>query len=357
MKQLLGALVLILSTLSTSYGQATDLKITVHPGVELLTIVQKLAGKDQPSTPTSYEREVLAYFAPYKQHPAVRQLQQFAGTIYPDLTELGFCFTDAPDPQLTHLPDSSGWYQKYGKAAVTGYLRQCQEFARQSNFSGFYAAHAAAYQAWGQQIRAGIERDSLLEKLHHLYRTGTPPRFYICLDPLNGWGAHAIPHPELFNPAYQGIKAYTIGCFAAMPDSAQQPLFKYGDYATNLIWHEGSHIYLEDLFTRSASQVQQLAYLYNGQDPGMKNQNITTWRYCLNENVVRGVVIALFKVYKPERAWRRQGAQEVLNDFIYANDISAIILADYVGKKKYPNFAAFFPVLLRKLQQRYPAKT
>lgn len=355
MKQLLSTWLIIFSTLA-GYGQSTAVTITVHPGVELLTIVQKLAGKDQPSTPTSYEREVLAYFGPYRQHPAVRQLQQFTGTVYPDLTELGFCFTDAPTPQLTHLPDSSSWYQHYGQAAVTEYLRQCQDFARQSNFSGFYAAHAAAYQAWGQQIRAGIAHDSLLEKLHNLYRTGTPPRFYICLDPLNGWGAHAIPHPEALNPVYQGIKAYTIGCFAATPDSTRQPLFKYGDYATNLIWHEGGHIYVEDLFARYAPRVAALRYLYNEQDPGMKSQNITTWRYCLNENVVRGVVLALFKQYKTPRAYRRQGAQEVLSDFVYANDLSAIILADYVGRRKYPDFAAFFPVLLRKLQQRYPAK-
>jgi hypothetical protein len=64
MKHLLCALLVVLSTFATSYGQAASVKITVHLGVELLTIVQKLASKDQPSTPTSYEREVLAYFAP-----------------------------------------------------------------------------------------------------------------------------------------------------------------------------------------------------------------------------------------------------------------------------------------------------
>jgi hypothetical protein len=45
-----------------------------------------------------------------------------------------------------------------------------------------------------------------------------------------------------------------------------------------------------------------------------------------------------------------------MNDFIYANDLSTIILAEYVGWKKYPNFAAFFPVLIRKIQWRYPTQ-
>lgn len=355
MRSFLLACLLALSAFN-GYGQNAELKITVHPGVELLSIVQKLAGRLPDTTPTSYEREMLACFTPYRQHPAVQQLQQFNGQVYPDLTELGFCFGDSPDVPLGSLPDSSHWYRSYGKAVVQDYLRKCQDFATASNFRQFYQAHAAAYAAWGAPIRAGIARDSLLGKLHGFYRTAEAPHFYICLDPLNGWGAHAIPHPEEMNPTYRGIKAYTIGCFAVAPDSSRTPVFKYGDYTTNLVWHEGGHIYVQELFGRYAPQIAALSYLYNGQDSGMKSQNINSWQYCLNENVVRGVVLTLFKQYKSDRAWRRQGAQEVLADFIYASDISDILLRDYVGhSKKYPDFAAFFPVLLRRLQQRHPA--
>jgi hypothetical protein len=354
MKQLILSFLLALST-AVGYGQAQEVKINVHPGVELLTIVQKLSGKYPASAPSTYEREVLAYFSPYQKHPAVLKVQQLKGQVFPDLTELGFCFTDSPDLQLA-IPDSSSWYKRYGKEEVVDYLRKCQEFARQSNFRQFYSAHATAYPAWGALIKAGIQQDNLLGKLNDFYRSATQPHFYICLDPLNNWGAHAIPNPELFNPVYQGTKAYTLGFFPKTSDSTQAPVFQYGDYATTLVWHEGSHIYLEDLFTRYQAQIASLAYLYNGTDPGMKSQNISTWKYCLNENVVRGIVIALYKQHKTERAWRRQGAQEVLNDFIYANEISTLLLTDYIGHKKYRDFDAFFPVLLAKLQKMHPRK-
>ena len=354
MKHLLLLFSLALNT-QLGYGKASTIKINVHPGVELMTIVQKLADKYPKSAPSAYEKEVLAYFSPYKKHPAVLRIQQFKGTVYPDLTELGFCFDDSPDLRLT-IPDSSTWYKLYGKAEVVAYLQQCQAFAAQSNFRQFYLAHAPAYAAWGIRIGEGIQRDQLLEKLQGFYRSGAPPRFYICLDPLNGWGAHATPHPELLNPAYTGTKAYTIGFYSKTSDSTQAPVFQYGDYATNLVWHEGGHIYLQDVFERHRAQINELAYLYNGSDPGMKSQNIKDWTYCLNENVVRGVVIALFKQHKSERAWKRQNAQEVLNDFVYAEDISTILLKDYVGNKKYLTFEAFFPVLLSKLQKLHPAK-
>lgn len=355
MKHLLFSFLLTLGTL-LGHGQTPELKINVHPGIELLTIVQKMSGKYPESSPSNYEKEVLAYFGPFKKHPAIQKIQQFKGTVYPDLTELGFCFNDSPDLQLA-IPDSSNWYKLYGKAEVIEYLKQCKAFATQSNFRQFYLAHVTAYNSWGTLIAEGIKKDRLLEKLHDFYKSGAPPRFYVCLDPLNGWGAHATPHPELFNPVYTGIKAYTIGFYSKTSDSTKTPVFQYGDYATNLVWHEGGHIYLQELFTRYKSQIDALAYLYNGNDPGMKSQNISSWTYCLNENVVRGIVIALFKQHKVERAWKRQNAQEVLNDFVYAEDISNIVLTDYIGSKKYPNFDAFFPVLLLKLKKLHPAKT
>lgn len=355
MKSLLVSLLIALSTL-VAYGQTPEVKINVHPGIELLTIVQKLSGKYPQSSPSNYETEVIAYFTPYKEHPAVRQLQQFNGTVYPDLTELGFCFDDSADLRLS-IPDSSSWYKLYGKTAVVAYLKECQNFAAQSNFRQFYQAHAAAYASWTVPIREGVERDKLLEKLHGFYKSKNAPRFYVCLDPLNGWGAHATPHPELLNSAYAGIKAYTIGFYSKPSNNSQSPVFQYGDYATNLVWHEGSHIYLQELFERFKPQIEAMAYLYNREDPGMKSQNISSWTYCLNENVVRGIVIAMFKEYKTERAWKRQNAQEVLNDFVYAEDISKIILKEYLGNKKYPSFDAFFPVLLRQLKKLHPAKT
>ena len=351
------ALFFLAFTSLLSFGQNTGLMINVHPGVELLTIVQKLAGQFPNSTPSNYEREVRAYFGNYAAHPAVLRIKGFKGNVYPDVTELGFCFSDFPNFNV-HLPDSTkNWYRLYGKENVIDYLQKCKDFALQTNFWNFYSQHQDAYQLWGKPIENGIKKDSLIEKLNHFYKTQAhPPKFYICLDPLNGWGAHAIPNPELFNPAYKDLKAYSIGFFSNKQDTTQEPVFNYGNYATNLVWHEGSHIYLEDLFTKYKTQIDALEYLYNKDDQGMKSQNISNWTYCLNENVVRGIVIALFKVYKGERAWKKQNAQEIINDFIYAEEISEMIFNEYINSSKYKSFNEFFPVLLNQLRKNHPLK-
>ncbi|MGE5107737.1 MAG: DUF4932 domain-containing protein, partial [Sphingobacteriales bacterium] len=157
-------------------------------------------------------------------------------------------------------------------------------------------------------------------------------------------------------PAYKDIKAYSIGFFSNNPDTTQEPAFSYGNYATNLVWHEGSHIYLEDLFRKYKVQIDALEYLYNKDDQGMKSQNISNWTYCINENVVRGIVIALFKEYKGERAWKKQNAQEIINDFIYAEEISDMIFNEYINGIKYKNFNEFFPVLLNQIRKNHPLK-
>ena len=342
--------------LTNSFGQKPDVKINVHPGIELLTIIQKLADQFPKSSPSTYEKEVNDYFGNFKNLKAVNDIKNFKGNVYPDLTELGFCFSDFPNFKL-HIPDSLNWYKYYGKDTVIMYLQDCKDFASQTKFWEFYKKHETDYLAWGKPIENGILKDSLIEKLNNFYRTSsTAPKFQVCIDPLNGWGAHAITNPEYFNPDYEGLKAYTIGYISNKSMQTQNPNFSYGSYATNLIWHEGSHIYLEPLFKKYRMQIKALSYLYNKDDQGMKSQNISNWEYCLNENIVRGIVITLFKEYKTQREWKRQNAQEVLNDFIYAEDISNFILTDYIGSKKYKSFDEYFPVLLNELSQKYPNK-
>lgn len=340
-----------------SLGQEPELIINVHPGVELLTVVQKLSGQFPNSTPSKYEQEMLSYFENYKSDPAIVKLKGFKGNVFPDLTELGFCFSDFPNFNL-HIPDSTkNWYKLYGKENVIDYLQKCKEFALKTHFWTFYTQHQNRYQLWNKPIYEGIKKDSLIEKLNSFYNMQShPPKFYICLDPLNGWGAHAIPNPELFNPKYKDLKAYSIGFFSNNPDTTQDPSFSYGNYAINLVWHEGSHIFLEDLFTKYKLKIDALDYLFNKDDVGMKSQNISNWTYCLNENVVRGIVIALFKKYKSERAWKKQNAQEIINDFIYAEEISQIIYSQYINRKKYKNFYDFFPVLLDQIKNNHPFK-
>jgi hypothetical protein len=342
-----------ISFIHPHFGQGLTAK--VNPGVELMTIIQIFAGKYPMPSKSSYAKEVENYFMPFKDHAAIKKIQSFEANVYTDFAELGWCFS-YPNFDIT-MPEESNWYKHHGKENVQEYLRLVAQYAKESHFADFYKSHENTYAKWGEAIKTEIAKDGLQEKLQAFYRSNTEgSEFYICLDPLNSWGAHAIPHIAEINHEYAHLKIYCIGYSNDKSTDADEPKFFSGSFSTNLIWHEGSHIYLDSLMKKYRKEIDALSYLYNKEDEGMKRQNINNWGYCLNENVVRGVVIALFRQNKTIRETKKQVAQEILGDFIYAEDIGQLISEHYMGNKKYKDFDAFFPEILKMLKNKYPKR-
>lgn len=335
------------------YGYNQHIIATVHPGVELMTIVQVLGDRYPPPNSSTYWVEVKAHFEPYKNHPAVLKVQALSDKVYPDLTELGWCFS-FPEMTLAFTPTEPTWYRLYGEKNIQEYLHLLSQFAKDTDYAEFYQKHEAVFAAWGAAIKAQISKEGLMEKLQQFYRFGADEgKFHICLDPLNSWGAHAIPHIAKINPQHANDKIYCIGYHNEKSTASTHPVFFSGSFSTNLIWHEGSHIFLAKLLKKHAAELAELEYLYNGSDEGMKRQNISTWAYCIEENLVRGVVLALFEQHRTPIEWRKQAAREIIADFIYAEEIGKFI-ADKYAPKKYSDFNAFFPAIIKMLKQKYP---
>jgi hypothetical protein len=328
-----------------------QLKVTVHPGVELLTIIQILADKyPQPRT-SAYSKEVFDYFGKYKDHPAVKKARSFSKTYF-DMTELGWCMSDFPYIKI-YEPIDLVWYQYNGKENTLEYLKLCKDFFNDTNFWDFYQQHVGRYQKWGVPIKAKIDSGLLIDKLKEFYRYDATVRWYICIDPLNSWGSHAIMTKKL-NPQFADLVAYTTGYFAN-GDTKTEPVFRLNNFE-NLVWHEGSHIYLNGLMKKYESQIDELSYLFNKEDDGMKSNNISNWRYCFDENVVRSVTAALYKKYRTDRQYKRQVATETANDFIYVEDLVPFIYDNYINSNTYKTFADFFPQVLKFLKKKYPLK-
>ncbi|WP_143069932.1 DUF4932 domain-containing protein [Hymenobacter actinosclerus] len=114
------------------------------------------------------------------------------------------------------------------------------------------------------------------------------------------------------------------------------------------------NIYTKALQQRYKTDINKLAYLFNKTDAGMKHNNIHDWAHCFDENLVRGVTIALLRQYQSPKEARKQHAQEVVDDFQYAGDIADVITARYSGRRTYPDFEQFFPEILAYLAQKYP---
>ena len=327
-----------------------NLTVNVHPGIELFTIVQLLGDQFPDPNPSTYSKEVMEYFGKYKNHPAVAKVKSF-GKVYSDLTELGYTMSDFPDIKI-YQPQDLSWYTKYGKENVLEYLKLCKDFAKDSKFWAFYKVHEASYTKWGTAIREGVAKSGTMEQLQKFYGAKGTAKWNICIDPLNSWGSHAITTKTL-NPAFSNVIAYNTGYFNTKSTEKDEPNFEYQGF-DYLVLHEGSHIFLDPYFTKYKKEIDDMAYLYNKEDEGMKRNGIGSWEYCLNENVVRAVVGDMFRNYRTERQFKRQVAKETGSDFIYVEDIVPFISENYGQGKKYTKFDELFPAMLAMLKEKHP---
>lgn len=344
---------LVAQSRTTSAQPPTDrITVTVHPGIELFTIVQLLAGKYGMPNKSVYAKETEAYFVPFANHPAVRQAQRLQ-KLYSDTPELGYCLDNFPDVRI-HYPAQSNWYTLNDKDTIQTYMRLCKQFAEDSHFWTFYQQHEADYAAWAKPLLARLASEGLVDKLDSFYRFRTKEaRWTVFLDPLNSWGAHAITAKTL-NPRYADRVVYNVGFLNHESTDTSVPAFNLGSESVMMVWHEGSHIYTSALQQKYKADIAKLAYLFNPADAGMKHNNITDWAHCFDENLVRGITIALFRQHQSPKEARKQAAQEIVGDFQYAGDIADVIAAKYTGRRTGQNFEQFFPEILTYLARKYP---
>jgi hypothetical protein len=329
-----------------------QLKVTVHPGVELFTIIQILGDKYPAPNPSAYSKEVMDYFGKYKDHPAVKKVISFDKT-YTDLVELGWCMSDFPNIKI-YEPADLGWYKMYGKENVLEYIKLCKDFFNDTHFWQFFQEHQARYDKWGDDLKANVDSGKLIKKLQDFYKYDSDIHWYICIDPLNSWGSHAIM-TKMLNPQFSNWLVYNTGYFKNDVSIATDPVFEFKNFE-NLVWHEGSHVYINGLLKKYEKEISALGYLYNKDDEGMHRNQISTWAYCFDENMVRSITAALYKKHRTPRAYKRQVARETASDFIYVEDLAPFIYDNYLNSDKYKTFAEFFPEIIKFLQTKYPNK-
>jgi len=351
-----GLLTLLLTALLCTCGRAQTYEVNVHPGQELMTIIQILAEKYPDPNASNYQADFEKHFLPFAKHAAVEQLRSIPGKVYTDLPEMGWCFSDFPNFKL-HLPEENSWYELYGKDTVQQALRLAIDFAKDSDFWSFYQAHQPDYQRWAKEVEHTLDSLSYVRLLDEFYRgsgaAGPKPTFYIALDPLNSWGAHAIPGLAEINPYYDKYKAYSLGYWNRRSTVKDSPSFSGSSFLSDLVWHEGSHIYLNELLEGKEELIESISHLYNGDERKMKRQSIDTWQYCFEENLVRGVVIALTKQHRSHRQYREQNADELLSGFIYAEDIAGWLERYYLKAENERPLGEFLPDLIEWLGEQY----
>ena len=323
-----------------------DLVVDVHPGMELIAIMAYLAQNYPSPMDSKYKSDVWAWFARYRTHPTLAAFK--AGQLFPDITELGLLNERAGAPFA--LPDSSSWFNSLGRERAHTMLRGAGDFAVASRFSEFRRAHAPMYRAWSSRVEAELQRSGALDSVRAFYQSASnqtvaPVRLY--LEPLNNWGAHQIDVSRSLGRAADQVVRFQFGPSddASLPDSPLTFAMSPGKVA--IVWHEAGHAYVRSLMTQRASQIASLDRLFDANDENLKRQNIRTWSYAFEENLVRSVVAVLIGTSRGPDEMERETVRQAGDGFSLVPRIAALLQREYCGHRdRYPTLNDFAPRLL-----------
>jgi hypothetical protein len=312
--------VILFSMLIFLSGQARsqdNLTVEVHEGVSLMTTIQYLSGQLNNSTPSVYKTNVKKFFLAYRNHPAARELF-LLDNIYPDLTELGFGFYNFPDIKLYPLPDSLSWYKYIPKPALENYLRLCMQFYKQTKFHSFHLSQLEQYKEWAEKFSKEMKKP--VSVFNRTFENNDSIKWYICLDPLNDWGAHT--YTQKTNPFFRNYITYQQGYFGDK-DSVGRMIFTANVY--DIAWHEGAHAISDEILKQYKNEIDALSALMK-QDAALKRQNINDWNHYFNELIARAVSLALFKKHLKPVNYEQLLKIETGRGFIHIKDVADVIL-------------------------------
>lgn len=243
--------------------------VAVHPGTELLHVINYLAGVARPMVASySYRDDVDAWFAPYADHPAVIHARALP---YNDFVELGWAFDS--ETMALQIPEGFGWQGlMVAPDYLHEYLRLSADFAQESNFLAFFVSQQANYKVWVEQFEARLrafDPEPVVWDFFALPPDERDTTLYYSISPLGvTLRANLIMHEVRPNYAHYGVilipfdprYLHQEGEVSELREYSE-PAFDYSESAMQqAVWHEATHVIYESLVADNMPALSAITY-------------------------------------------------------------------------------------------------
>lgn len=324
----------------------------VSPEIELLAGVLSQTSWITRQGPTGdgneYFRALKHFFAPYKDHEAVKIAQE--------LTNLGFTY-DAPIAFVCHLgplPDLElkHEYSTYvvGRAKDRGRLERfrmaLKDLSHKSNFLGFYEDWKPQFSKW---INASSFDGDRVVKWLEAFFGKEASEFHLFLAaamfPGGGYGAN-MNTPDGGLISFQVIRERGL--------SIAEPAFPAGEVLEYLSLHEWGHSFVNPALEKYSSEIKSLSNLFSSVLQEMEKQAYPDMPTIMNEQVLRAVTALAFEDLYGKAGLEKAVAREERASFYLTTDVIQILREYQADRVKYKVFDDFVPVLLQRLRNPHP---
>lgn len=336
--------------LSKSCGK---LNIAVDPRLELLAVIQYLAGSDMVMADSEgYAESMEEWFAGFKEHPVIER--------YKALEPKGFCY-DLPVncflrfegvPLLNQVRTGESYANTMDEerladvaegGSVEDFYRDVNDFALKSDFKGFFDSQRDLLSGKINAVVALLaHKPDLIEHLVNWYGY-SHYSYTFMLSPLlinNGYGPALVDkHGRIY-----------VYCVSAMGGAEMSVELLY--YLAIMLFHEISHSYVNSLVDVYYEQFARAEALYKPISKKMAAHAYGTWQITVAEHFVRASETRLLQLYFPLEERKTSLSGQISRGFIYIENI-------YAGLLKYEQardetgirYDEYFPQLVESFVQ------
>jgi hypothetical protein len=344
---------LFLSSNPKLFGQAY--RVGVDPRIELFSIVFRLAGNNEytQGRVPSYLDAIDRYFAPYRDHPAVKLARELAET-----DDVGF---NAPMDLAVHLDavpslaervpfDSAGigLDERWHGVKARRFVETLRSFVVDTKFVDFLKSQQPLYDVTNARLRDFVETNLDLAWYSRFSGVNPPVRLIVVPGLVNG------------GPSYGAGFTGTDGVIEmyAIPGVWQvdaQGLPQFSGTFLDVTVHEFAHSYFNSLIDKHYSEVAKAGdELYSRTASAMRRQAYGDGKTLLQESLVRAVTIRyLFDHQNPEAA-RRAIESERNNSFLWVPALSDLLTTYEKQRDTYPTLETFMPNVVRFFNDAAP---
>ncbi len=323
----------------------------VDPRVELMSILFRLAGNpeyNQCRVP-AYDNAVAAWFAPYRDHEAVR-LARGLGIGFEAPVKLAVHVTDVDslaervpfDGRDIHL--YAGW--DAGKARA--FLKAARAFVVDAKFKEFLASQEPLYKATNARLREFVQTQADLLWFSHFSGSAASERFVIVPGMANGGPSYAA---RFAGPA-SATEIYAIPGVASV-DAAGLPAFN-SEWRTTMVY-ELAHATCGVVVDKSAARLQSAGLQILGQAPeAVRTQMHGSWRTLLENSMVHAVAMRYVADHDGPDASRKLARQVNTRSFFWVGDLSDLLGQYQKDRQHYPTLESFMPRVAQFLDDLPP---
>ncbi|SUE33286.1 DUF4932 domain-containing protein [Rikenella microfusus] len=342
-------IVFLFTGLMIVLGAAAKPKATATTGVsepavdrrvELMTIVARLAGypEYQSKFTPAYTDSLDAWFAPYKEHPAVeymRMMRERTGLSYNAVPIMGVYLTDPPHlcPRLplTEMQPESRWGVKYG----TKFIKLLNKFYKEARCGEFFARQDSLFtqveKAFGD-VFAEIDMGWFARFFGKEAQGGMVPVVGMGFGGGNYGGDIVYPDSTVDRYAFMGSWGMRDG----------KPYFD-PEMFRNTIVHEFCHSFVNPALEGDAELARPAERLFSAYAEPMRAQAYGDGKTVLNETFVRAAVIRYLMEQADTAAVDKEMWMQIGRRFIWMPEAVELLGEYEADREKYPDFRSFTP--------------